>query len=128
MNESIPRQSPFRHSFMMPIMAMILGVCVLASSRIWLRPALQSLSEAQDRNVMAREKLENRENLTGRERSLIRVIKAQDEDLEISYRLNRNSVNLIEILAVSLAIYGAGFASTLRKIRKQTTREILPNR
>jgi hypothetical protein len=77
---------------------------------------------------MAREKLENRENLTGRERSLIRVIKAQDEDLEISYRLNRNSVNLIEILAVSLAIYGAGFASTLRKIRKQTTREILPNR
>jgi hypothetical protein len=113
---------------MMPIWAMILGVSVLAFSRFWMRPRLQSLSEAQDRSVMATKKLENRENLTGHERSLIKVIKATDEELEISYRLNRNSVNLIEILAVSLAVYGAGSASTLRKIRKQTTRETLPNK
>ncbi|MCI0656482.1 MAG: hypothetical protein L0170_05360, partial [Acidobacteria bacterium] len=79
----------------------------------------------QDRDVMAREKLENQEHLTGRERSLIKVIKAKDEELEISYGIQRSSLNLIEILGISLAIYGAGSTYTLRKIQRQMTRETL---
>jgi hypothetical protein len=110
----------------MPICAIILGVFVLAFSRFGMRPKLQSLSESQDHH-WATKKLEN-PSLTGRERSLIEVIKAQDEVLESSYRVHRTALNLIEILGVCLTIYGAGSMSTLRKIRKQTTLEILSNR